>query len=134
MSRPRIEIDKADFESLLAIQCSLDEVTAYFEHKLGSCSPDTIERWCKRTYGKSFAEVSLKKRAYGKISLRRAQFRLAEKSAAMAIFLGKNYLGQSDNPSPMDTEEQAVSDDALTAALKETAEGLDAGDADADLS
>lgn len=31
------------------------------------------------------------------MSLRRAQFRLAEKSAAMAIFLGKNYLGQSDN-------------------------------------
>ena len=31
------------------------------------------------------------------MSLRRAQFRLAEKSAAMAIFLGKNYLGQSDH-------------------------------------
>jgi hypothetical protein len=31
-----------------------------------------------------------------RISLRRAQWRLAEKSATMAIFLGKNYLGQSD--------------------------------------
>jgi hypothetical protein len=31
------------------------------------------------------------------MSLRRTQFRLAEKSAAMAIFLGKQYLGQSDN-------------------------------------
>jgi hypothetical protein len=32
----------------------------------------------------------------GKMSLRRSQFRLAEKNAAMAIFLGKNYLGQTD--------------------------------------
>ncbi|HSE24819.1 MAG TPA: hypothetical protein VLB68_24370 [Pyrinomonadaceae bacterium] len=28
--------------------------------------------------------------------LRRAQFNLAKKNASMAIFLGKNYLGQSD--------------------------------------
>jgi len=32
----------------------------------------------------------------GRVSLRRKQFQLAEKNAAMAIFLGKNYLGQSD--------------------------------------
>jgi hypothetical protein len=32
----------------------------------------------------------------GKASLRRTQFRLAERNAAMAIFLGKNYLGQKD--------------------------------------
>jgi hypothetical protein len=34
----------------------------------------------------------------GKISLRRQQMKLVEDgSAAMAIFLGKNYLGQSDS-------------------------------------
>lgn len=32
----------------------------------------------------------------GKIGLRRTQIRLAEKAPAMAIFLGKNWLGQSD--------------------------------------
>lgn len=32
----------------------------------------------------------------GKTSLRRTQFALAKKSAAMAIFLGKNYLDQTD--------------------------------------
>jgi len=32
----------------------------------------------------------------GKMSLKRKQFKLADKNAAMAIFLGKNYLGQSD--------------------------------------
>lgn len=32
----------------------------------------------------------------GKVSLRRTQFALAKENAAMAIFLGKNYLGQTD--------------------------------------
>lgn len=32
----------------------------------------------------------------GKMSLKRKQFKLADKNAAMAIFLGKNYLGQKD--------------------------------------
>ena len=31
------------------------------------------------------------------MSLRRAQFNLAKTNAAMAIFLGKNYLGQKDS-------------------------------------
>lgn len=32
-----------------------------------------------------------------KISLRRNQMNLSKKSAAMAIWLGKNYLNQTDN-------------------------------------
>ena len=31
------------------------------------------------------------------MSLRRTQFKLAEKNPTMAIFLGKQYLGQRDN-------------------------------------
>lgn len=82
----------------MAIQCSLQEVAAFFAHKLGSCSPDTIERWCERTYGRNFADVQEEKRNFGRISIRRAQFRLLEKgNVSMCIFLGKNYLGQSDN-------------------------------------
>ena len=94
--RPQIEIDKKDFEGLLAIQCTLGEVAAFLNFKLGGCSVDTIQRWCKRTYGENFAAVAEKMYAVGRIGLRRSQFRLAEKSAAMAIFLGKNYLGQTD--------------------------------------
>lgn len=96
MGRPRIEIDKKEFEGLLSIQCTLEEVAAFFEHKLGSCSADTIERWCKREYGESFADVSAKKRALGKISLRRAGFQMAQKNAAVHIFYCKNYLGMKD--------------------------------------
>ena len=48
----------------------------------------------------------------GKLSLRRIQFKLAEKSPAMAIWLGKNYLGQTDhfsrdNNEPIDLSEFA---------------------------
>ena len=61
----------------------------------------------------TFSEVFAIKRQKGRASLRRGQFRLAEKNAAMAIFLGKQYLGQKDNPDPQDKE-----DDALAAYLQ----------------
>lgn len=91
MGRPQKEIDQKQFENLCGLQCTLAEIANFFD-----CSEDTIERWCKRTYSDSFAESFKKHSGKGKISLRRAQFRLAEKNAAMAIFLGKQYLHQKD--------------------------------------
>ena len=99
--RPRKEIDKKIFENLCGLQCTLEEIAGVFD-----CSVDTIERWCKREYRETFAEVYKKHSAKGKTSLRRIQFKLAEKSAAMAIFLGKNYLGQKDNI--IETDEQTL--------------------------
>lgn len=90
--RPRKEIDSEQFKKLCGLQCTLEEICGWFD-----VTDKTLDRWCKETYGESFSEVFAKKREAGKISLRRSQWRLAEKSAAMAIFLGKNYLGQSDN-------------------------------------
>lgn len=113
--RPRIEIDQQDFESLLAIQCTLEEVTAFFEHKLGKCSQDTIERWCKRTYKESFAEVSAKKRNIGKISLRRAGWQLAQKNPAVHIFYCKNYLGMTDKQEMVQETTLGVSDGFMEA-------------------
>ena len=91
MARPRKEIDQQIFRNLCSIFCTEEEIAGVF-----NVSVDTIERWCKRTYGESFAEVFKRESAGGKESLRRLQFELAKKSAAMAIFLGKNYLGQTD--------------------------------------
>ena len=99
--RPRKEIDNKIFENLCGLQCTLEEIAGVFD-----CSVDTIERWCKREYRETFAEVYKKHSAKGKTSLRRIQFKLAEKSAAMAIFLGKNYLGQKD--SIIETDEQTL--------------------------
>lgn len=89
--RPRTEIDKKTFEGLCEIQCTAEEIAGWFR-----CSHDTLERWCKRTYGKTFEEVFAVYRGNGRISLRRSQFRLAQKNAVMGIWLGKQYLGQKD--------------------------------------
>lgn len=126
MGRPPVEIDVKIFENLCSIFCTLDEIAGVF-----GCSADTIERWCKREYKTTFAEAYKKASGKGRMSLRRMQFKLAEKSAAMAIFLGKNYLGQTDNPAVIGSDEDATVDDALTAALRETAERMEAGDGDA---
>lgn len=91
MGRPRKEIDKTTFEKLCGIQATGLEIASFFE-----CSDETLNRWCKETYGKTFVDTYKIYSANGKMSLRRQQFRLAEKSAAMAIFLGKQYLGQRD--------------------------------------
>lgn len=92
MARPKTEINKNVFENLCGLQCTQQEIADAFD-----TSPDTVARWCKRTYGKGFAEVFSQKRGKGCISLRRTQWKLAEKNATMAIFLGKQYLGQRDN-------------------------------------
>lgn len=91
MARPRIEIDEDNFKKLCGLQCTLDEISSFFD-----CSPDTIERWCKRELKTLFAEAFKKFSASGKISLRRWQFRMAETNCTMAIWLGKQYLGQTD--------------------------------------
>lgn len=91
MARPVIEIKKEQFESLCNLQCTLDEIAGFFK-----CSSDTIERWCKRTYNQGFAETYKTYSQNGKISLRRYQYRMAEKNPAMAIWLGKQWLGQTE--------------------------------------
>ena len=89
--RPKIQIDQKQFENLCGLQCTEEEIASFFD-----CSVDTIERFCSRTYNMTFAEVFKIKRGVGKISLRRSQMKLAEKYPAMAIFLGKQYLDQTD--------------------------------------
>lgn len=92
MGRPRIEIDKENFEKLCSMQCTLVEIAGFFD-----CCEDTIEKWCKETYSETFSEVFKKKSAKGKISLRRSQFKVADSgNASMLIWLGKQYLGQTD--------------------------------------
>ena len=89
--RPTIKIDKDNFEKLCGLQCTLVEIAGFF-----NCSEDTIQRWCNRTYKTTFAEAYKTYSQQGKLALRRYQMKLAERNAAMAIFLGKQLLGQRD--------------------------------------
>ena len=89
--RPRKEIDQKTFENLCKIQCTESEIAGIFE-----CSIETLNTWCKRTFGTTFLDTYKIYSDQGKASLRRMQFKLAEKNPGMAIFLGKNLLGQTD--------------------------------------
>lgn len=109
MGRPRKEISKENFEKLCGLMCTLEEIAGFFD-----CSEDTIERWCKRTYKNTFAETFKNYSGRGKISLRRNQFELSKKSAAMAIFLGKQYLGQKDSVELEDKEALARLDEIIS--------------------
>ena len=91
MGRPKKHIDQKQFENLCAIQCTLEEVCAWFD-----VCDDTLNSWCKDTYGTTFSEVFKEKRQIGKISLRRAGFQLAQKNPAVHIFYAKNHLGMTD--------------------------------------
>lgn len=99
MARPVKEINKEQFESLCNLQCTIEEIAGFFK-----CNKDTINAWCKRTYDEGFSETYKKYSQNGKISLRRYQYRLAEKNASMAIWLGKQWLGQTDKQEFMFTE------------------------------
>jgi len=87
------QFDAEVFEHLCEIQCTKDEICNWY-----GTTDKTLENWIKRTYdGKGFSEVYNEKKGKGRISLRRAQFRMAQKNIAMAIFLGKQWLGQKDS-------------------------------------
>ena len=122
MARPRKEIDQKQFETLCGLQCTLLEICDALD-----ITDKTLNAWCKRTYGESFSEVFAKKRSKGKISLRRMQFQLAEKNASMAIFLGKQYLGQSDVVE-IGAPIYSAQEDALSTSLRELAEELESDD------
>jgi hypothetical protein len=92
LGRPKIEIDWDEFDKLCNIQCTLSEISGWFD-----CSEDTIERRVKEEKGIIFAEYYRQKASKGKISLRRAQVKKAlEGNVVMQIWLGKQYLAQVD--------------------------------------
>ena len=94
------KINKQQFEALCAIQCTQEEICSVL-----NCNTDTLNSWCKNKYGKNFSEIFKEKRQGGKASLRRMQWKLAEKNATMGIWLGKQYLEQKDNVEETNIEE-----------------------------
>lgn len=101
--RPKKEIDYVTVEKLANIQCTQDEIASFL-----GISKRTLLR------DEKFNELFAKGRESGKMSLRRIQWKHAEKSASMAMFLGKQYLGQRDNVEVSNTEEINKVKDLLT--------------------
>jgi len=75
------------------MQCTQEEVAGWF-----NCSVDSLERWAIREHNVKFADLFHQKRKNGHKSLRRAQWETAvyDKVPSLLIWLGKQYLGQSD--------------------------------------
>src|ERR1700680_487514 len=89
MARPEVKIDMVELEKLCGMQCTDEEVAAFF-----GVSTRTIER--RRGVAK-FKEIMDNARAKGRISVRRALFKQAAAgNIAAAIFLSKNLLGYKD--------------------------------------
>ena len=86
MARPKFKIDYDMVEKLASIQCTQQEIASFL-----GCSVDTLQR------DETFCGLYKKGQENGKMSLRRMQYKLAEKNPTMAIWLGKQYLGQRDN-------------------------------------
>lgn len=99
----QVYIDKMQFEKLCALQCTEVEICDWF-----GITDKTLCKWCKKTYKKTFSEIFKQKRSLGKISLRRKQWKLADTSTPMAIFLGKQYLGQTDKVEQVDIDNDNV--------------------------
>ncbi len=84
MARPKAEIDEGQVEKLAMLQCSASEIANFF-----GVNQTTISR--------RFADLLIKGRESGKMSLRRMQWKSAnEGSYTMQIWLGKQYLGQRE--------------------------------------
>lgn len=121
MGRPKKEIDVDQFRKLCALQCTEVEIAAFFE-----CDQDTVCNWCKRTFGMTFLDTYKVFSSQGKIALRRYQFKQAEKNPAMAIFLGKNWLEQTDKVEQTITEVEDLS--SLAELLRDNSDGNDQND------
>lgn len=91
--KPKV-IDWEMVDKLLVMGCNAREIAGNFDL--------TDERFCERFYEhhKVFiTEYSAKKRSMGHSILRAKQFQRAIKgNTQLLIFLGKNVLGQSENP------------------------------------
>jgi hypothetical protein len=102
--RKLTQIDLKELEKLCSLQCSHEEIAAWF-----GVSVRTIQNRCKLP---KYADVMRRGKAKGCISVRRAQMRLLEAgNGTIAVWLGKILLGQKDtmqitgaNGGPIQTE------------------------------
>ena len=105
--RPKFKIDYETVKKLASIMCTQQEIASFL-----GFSTDTLLR------DKQFCDIYKEGKETGKMSLRRMQWKLAEKSYAMAIFLGKQYLGQKD------VVENQITNNGILDELKEALEGV----------
>lgn len=88
---PIKQVDWKLFEQLCAVQCTQSEIASMLK-----IHPETLSIKAKKQYGEDYTSVNKRYSEDGKCSLRRHQFVQSKTNATMAIWLGKNWLGQVD--------------------------------------
>ena len=91
VGRPKTEIDLVELEKVCRLNCTMPEIAFYFNMPLR-----TLED--KYTNDENVRNTIQKGRATGMLSLRRKQIQIMNdtNSTPMAIWLGKQILGQKD--------------------------------------
>ena len=107
VGRPKIELDIGNLEKLCRLNCTMPEIASYFDIPLR-----TLED--KYTNEPKVRNAINKGRNQGKLSLRRKQLQILDETnnATMAIWLGKQLLGQRD-------KHDIVTEDRSTGKLSE---------------
>ena len=106
-----VKIDLVELEKLCGLQCTIPEIAAWFK-----CSESTINK--RRADDEEFRAVMDRGFEKGKASIRRHQMRLLEEgNATMAIWLGKQYLGQKEPMRLTTAEDNSQGDFTLEEAL-----------------
>lgn len=101
--RPKVEVNWENFEKLCALHCTSEEIASFLNVHI-----QTLRERVKEHYGEDFSLVYKRFLDTGKCSLRRDQRAIARKNASMAIWLGKQYLGQKDLFVDQNVNENAV--------------------------
>lgn len=95
MSRPKKNLTPKEWDSvkyMCMIHCTGEEIAGVLQMDY-----DTLNRNCKEKYHMPISEYIKTHQTNGKMSLRRAQWKSAESgNASMLIWLGKQWLGQTD--------------------------------------
>lgn len=113
--RPRKQLNELGMkivEQLASFMCTEEEIAGF----LGVA----VETLHNESNEKTFSECIKKGMQKGKASLRMNQFRLSKTNATMAIWLGKQFLGQKEESDGTTFEEKSTKQhEELKAALQE---------------
>ena len=91
----------ATIVGMMKIQCTQDEICAIFE-----VDETTLNKALKRRGEGTFSTLYKKNQSHGKASLRRNQWKAADKGVpSILIWLGKQHLGQKDQVETATTHE-----------------------------
>jgi hypothetical protein len=102
--RPTKEIDYKKLDAMCAIQCTGEECAAILD-----VSYEHLNNTIKKDGFGGFLDYFKKKSAGGKMSLRRKQYDLASSgNATMQIWLGKQWLKQSDTIAENNTKTSPI--------------------------